>query len=346
MKNVRLKDIAAKAGVSVTTVSLILNGRGQEMRLSDSLIGKVAAIAKSMRYGPHSVAKGLRSGRTRVLALIVEDISNHFFSTITHIVEGVVREKGYQLVCSSTNNDRDNTVRLIENLANGLVDGFLIVPVDGIQDSIRFLLSKQLPVVFIDRNFRGVDVPSVLVDNLAGIKLGMDHLFQCGYKKVLFVSVQLNMVQIKKREAGYLNAMKNAGHPAKILKVKFQEPRDQVLQKMEKAIRRYRPDAIFFGTNYLGMAGLECLGLLNLRIPDDIGVICFDDHELFRLYQPGITVIDQPLEQIVNSAAEMLFDRIEGKFHHQSVNFRENDTYLVSPKLIKRKSTKNNFRIN
>ncbi len=336
----RLKDVANKAGVSVTTVSLILNGRGKEMRLSDALIRKVAAIAQHMRYGPHSVAKGLKSGRTRVLALIVEDISNHFFSTITHIVEGVVREKGYQLVCSSTNNDRDNTIRLIENLANGLVDGFLIVPVDGIQDSIRFLLSKNLPVVFIDRNFRSLDVPGVLVDNLAGIKLGMDHLFQCGYQRVLFVSVQLNLVQIKKREAGYLNSMKAAGYPAKILKVKFQEPRDQVLQKMQHAIQQYRPDAIFFGTNYLGIAGLECLGLLNLRIPDDIGVICFDDHELFRLYQPGITVIDQPLEQIVNISVGILFERIEGKFSHQPVNSPKNETFLVSPKLIERNSTK------
>lgn len=334
MAKVRLIDIAKKAGVSASTVSLVLNHKAEKLRISPELIAKVQKVAHSAGYVPNQVAVSLRTGKTKVICLIVEDFANPFFAEITSLIEARLREKGYQLVCSSIANDPVNTTTLIKKLSNGLVDGFFITPMPGLENDIRMLVKSGIPVVLVDSTYYNLTIPYVLTDNIKGVTMGMEHLIKNSYKKILFVSVDYEVIQIKEREQAYEQVMLKNGLTSKIVRIEYSTIKNINKQELCNEITDYGPDAVFFATNYLGIEGLECIDSLALKIPDDIAVICFDDHDAFRLYKPSITVVEQSIEEIVSASMNTMFDILNTPLYQQTKG------QLIKPKLIIRESTK------
>ncbi len=334
MAKVRLIDIAKKAGVSASTVSLILNNKAEKLRISPDLIAKVQKVAHSVGYVPNQVAVSLRTGKTKVICLIVEDFANPFFAGITSLIEARLREKGYQLVCSSIANDPVNTTTLIKKLSNGLVDGFFITPMPGLENDIRMLVKTGIPVVLVDSTYHGLAIPCVLTDNIQGVTMGMEHLMKNLYKKILFVSVDYDAIQIRQREQAYEQVMIKNGLTPKIVSLEYSTIKNINREELCNEIAAYHPDAVFFATNYLGIEGLECIDSLSLKIPDDIAVICFDDHDAFRLYKPSITVVEQSIEQIVSASMNIMFDLLNAHLKQQA------EAQLIRSNLIIRKSTK------
>src|SRR5688572_11870279 len=164
MKKVSIKDIARQAGVVPSTVSFVLNGKAKEMRISHDLAEKIKALAKEANYQPNYTAVSLRTGRTKILGLIVEDISNVFFATLAKTIEDEAYALGYKIVyCSTENNDAKGS-ELIRMLSNQQVDGYLITPCQGMAEEVQMLLKQNRPVVLMDRYFSDIDVPYVLVD--------------------------------------------------------------------------------------------------------------------------------------------------------------------------------------
>lgn len=333
MAKVRLIDIAKKAGVSVTTVSLILNNKAEELRISNGLIKKVQKVAHLAGYVPNHVAVSLRTGKTKVICFIVEDFANPFFAEITSLIEARLREQGYQLVCSSIANDPHSTTKLIKKLSNGLVDGFFITPMPGIKKDIQMLVEMGMPVVLIDSNYQDMNISNVLTDNKKGVALGMQHFFKMRYRKILFVSLDLELVQIKEREQSYQFCMKEAGYKSKIIRLKYSDANHSNYELLKDFLQSYKPDAVFFATNYLGIEGLECIESLSLKIPENIAVIVFDDHDVFRLYKPSITVVEQSIEQIVSVAMDIMFEILYKK------SVPNTEAQLIKPNLIIRSST-------
>lgn len=339
MKRVSLKDIAQMAGVAPSTVSFVLNGKARQMRISEALEKKVIALAKTSGYHPNQVAVSLRTGKSKILGLIVESISGHFFASLAKIIEDEAQVHGYRVVYCSTENDPKKGSDLIRMLSQRQVDGYLITPTQGMEKDIRELSAANKPLVLIDSYFPKINVPYVLVDNQAGIHEGMQHLFKQGYKKIGFVTIDLDLIQMKHREDAYLDALKQkkiAVNRSFILKVPYNSGKEAVIQAISNFIKRSKGlDAIFFGANYLGIAGLESIRLAGLRIPGDIGMICFDDDDLFRLYPPGITSIQQPVEEIAKTAIQLLMTQIaNGK-----INIRKSQLQLA-PNFIVRGSTR------
>lgn len=332
MAKVRLIDIAKNAGVSVGTVSLILNQKAEQIRISSDLIKKVTDVANALGYVPNQIAVSLRTGQTKVICLVVEDFANPFFAEITSLVEARLREKGYQLVCSSIANDPQSTTKLIKKLSNGLVDGFLITPMPGIKKDIQMLVEMGMPIVLIDSNYPDLPTSHVLTDNEKGVGLGMQHFFKMGYKKILFASLDYDMIQIRQRENSYGFCMNEEGYKPKIVRLKYRDIDNTNHETLKKALRSYKPDGVFFATNYLCIQGLESIRDLDLRIPEDIGVMCFDEHNLFKLYSPGITAIAQPIEKIVDSAVGIMINKLHSK------QLGKIESVEMLPKLIVRKS--------
>jgi LacI family transcriptional regulator len=312
MKRVSIKDIASKAGVVPSTVSLVLNGRAKEQRISDEVAERIRRIADETGYRPLQTAVSLRKGYSKTLGLIVEDISNVFFATLAKAIEEEAYAKGYKIVYCSTENDNDKGRELIAMLTSQQVDGFLITPTPGMENEIRQL---RKPVVLMDRYFPELEVPAVLVDNYKGSRLGMDHLLDKGYRAIGLITVDLDQIQMKERERGYRTALKERKIKRQekwILKLPYHSEQERTVEEIRKFLYEHPElDAVFFATNYLGVCGLEAIQQLKLKIPEKLAVICFDDHDLFRLFTPGITIIRQPIRDIAKSALHLLMNQLD-----------------------------------
>jgi LacI family transcriptional regulator len=337
MKRVSLKDIAKKVGVSPSTVSFVLNDKGSKMRISERLVEKIKKVAEKSGYHPNQLAVGLRTGYTKTLGLIVENISDSFFSLLAKIIEDEAEHFGYRIVYCSSENDLSRARALIRMLSHRQVDGYLITPTEGLEEDIQRLAKHDKPVVLMDRYFPNLDVSSVAVDNYNGARMGVKHLIDKGYKKIGFVGLQMDLIQMQQREKAYVDILQSNGISIKkkyILKLKYNsENSEEAIRKICSFISENKElDAIFFVTNYLGIYGLECFRQLGLSIPKDLAVVCFDDHDIFRLYPPGISTVEQPVEQIARTAIQLLMDQLKKRtFKKQQV--------LVAAKFNERGST-------
>jgi LacI family transcriptional regulator len=196
----------------------------------------------------------------------------------------------------------------------------------------------QRPVVLIDRYLPAVEASHVLVNNSEAVEQGMAHLFAQGYKEIGFVTVDIDVVQMEQRLDGYIGALSKEGirlNKDIILKVPYTHQREEAVELIVSLLQNNpQLEALFFATNYLGILGLESINRLKMSIPEDIAVISFDDHDIFRLYPPGITSIQQPVEAIAKKAVALLMDQCEN-----SENKLPKREVELTAKLIVRGST-------
>ena len=314
MKRVSLKDIAKLAGVSASTVSFVLNGKAKQMRISQALTEKIIEIAKNEGYQPNPVAVSLRTGRSQMLGLVVENISGNFFASLARIIEDEAAAFGYKVVYCSTENNTKKGHELIQMLSQQQVDGYIITPTEGMEQDIKELVARHRPVVLMDSYIPGIEVPYVLVNNYEGVIQGMDHLVKKGIRKVGFITVDLDLVQIQQRKKGYIESLKKHGLPVDeklILTLNYNQPHNESIAAIKSFITGNNGlEALFFATNYLGLLGLESIHELNIKFPGELAMISFDDHDVFRLYPPGITSIRQPVEEIAKTAMQLLMSQL------------------------------------
>lgn len=313
MKKITIKDIATQAEVSISTVSFVINGKGEKMAISPSVIKKVQEVAKKLNYKPSMIASSLRTGKTRSIGLIVEDISNQFFADLARVIEEEARNINYRVFYCSTEDDDNRAEELIQSLLQANVDGFIITPTKKLQKTIDHLLKIQKPVVLIDRHFENQKVSHVLMDNFESSYAATKFLIDAGKKNIAIVNIESEMIQMKLREKGCVEALKEKGvYNEKNTLYLHYHTNEQT--KVEAIIRFFQNkpeiDGVLFLANYMGLAGLQAFRNLGYTIPDDISVISFDDHDSFKLHTPTISVIAQPIEQIGIKSIELLMSQM------------------------------------
>ena len=334
MKTVSIKDIANQVGVSTTTVSFVLNGKAREKRISEDLKNEILRIAEKLNYRPNQVARGLRTGQTHTIGLIIEDISNPFFGNLAKVVEEEADKFGYSVMFCSTENKESRASGLLTILKHRQMDGFIITPTPGLEDDIRQLKEENRALVLIDRFFPGLDTSYVTVDNFRGAYQATEYLIGRGYKRIGLVTVDSAQVQMKNRYAGYIQALEKHGiipDPELVTSLPFELGQDGSVASISRFINSIRPDAVFFTTNYLGVNGLESIRLSGLTLPADLGVVCFDDHDLFRLGRPAVTVVEQPIADIARRAVENLLTQLKDRTIP-----RGSEKVMIQPVLLKR----------
>ena len=318
------------AGVSASTVSFVLNGKAKQMRISSEVEKKIHRLASRLRYHPNQIAVSLRTGRSNLIGLVVESISGNFLGSLARNIEEEAETSGYRVVYCSTENQLTKGRDLIQMLAQRQVDGYIITTTPGMEKDIEVLQQQKTPLVLMDSYYAKTKVPFVLVDNDLAITDGMEHLFKNGFSRILFVSVDLDLNQVKEREEAFLRNMRKKKLNGKkwMIRLPYNRPREEAIEMLRLGIvERKNVEAIFFATNYLGLIGLDTLQAMKLNIPTDIAVICFDDHDLFRLYPPGITVVAQPVEAIAKTAVQLLISQLSGvhdKYKKKQVRFAAN----------------------
>ncbi|MHC0442403.1 LacI family DNA-binding transcriptional regulator [Flavobacterium sp. 3-210] len=313
MKKITIKDIATEAEVSISTVSFVINGKGEKMGISAAVIKKVQDVAESLNYRPSMIATSLRTGKTRSIGLIVEDISNQFFADLARVIEDEAKNIDYRVFYCSTGDDDERSEELIHSLLQANVDGFIITPTKNLEEKIDLLLKLKKPVVLIDRYFPGQRVSHVVMDNYEAANSAAKFLINKGCQHIAVVNNTSEMVQMTLREDGYRDALKEHGmyNESLVLHIDYHSNEETRISAIMNFFKKNEQiDAVLFLANYMGLAGLQVFRGMGIEIPNDISVISFDDHDSFKLHTPTISVIAQPIEDIAVKSIQLLMSQM------------------------------------
>ena len=304
---VSIKDVAEAAGVSTATVSRVLSN-GQHVR--PEVRARVMAAVERLGYRPNLVARSLRSQHSNTLGLIVSDIRNPFFTSISRAVEDAAYEQGFSvLLCNTDENPEKETIYL-NLLRDENVAGIIVSPTR--QTVARFTSSNlNIPTVVIDRSMPNADVDVVLLDNVdAGYRL-TTHLIENGYRHIGILCGEASTTG-RERQAGYEKALRAHELTSAAEHVKYIQPRiEDGYAATLKMLDTAQPlDALVTTNSLLGAGALQAMRERKLSIPDDIALVTFDETTWASLVQPAITLIAQPTYEIGKTATELLMQRI------------------------------------
>lgn len=305
-----MADVAKVAGVSLKTVSRVVNGADY---VSADKAERVRAVIEEIGFRPNEYARHLRSGTSATIGLIIEDIADPFYAAVARSIEEVAFSKKHLLVTASSAEDPIRARDAIDSLSSRGVQAMIVAPAEGMEPAwFREKLETGMTFVFIDRPVPGVEADTLLVDNEVGARRGTEHLIAQGHRRIAFVGDRQGVYTASKRFAGYCNALLAAGLPLDDDLVVMESPEgpgvDQRLTQMLTS--DWRPTAIFAGNNRWTVRLLRALRLD--REQHKIALVGFDDFELSDVLSPAVSVVAQDPSTLGRKAAELLFERISG----------------------------------
>lgn len=334
-KKLSIVDIANNLNVSKTTVSFILNGRAREKRISEELVERVLKFVKEVGYKPNSLAKSLRTGKSHIIGLMVENIADPFFANIARYIEDEAYKNGYRIIYCSTDNDAEKTSDLITMFRDRHVDGYIIAPPVGIEEDIAELIKDGLPVVLFDRYLPGIECSYVVTDNLNSTYEATEYLIEQDYKKIAFITLKSHQTQMQARLDGYKKALQESNLQPYIKEIVFNQDARLMTEPIADFLEKNKDlDAIIFGTNRIGTCGLKVINKLGIKVPAEMAIISFDDDDVFELYSPSITAIAQPVEEIATNTINILLRKLDS-----SVTTAENEKITLQNDLTIRGSS-------
>ncbi|MGQ1787387.1 LacI family DNA-binding transcriptional regulator [Saccharicrinis sp. GN24d3] len=310
MKKATLSDIAKELGVSTGLVSMVINGKARQNRISEEMSQKVMDKAAELNYRPNQFARGLKTGRSNTIGLIVADIANPFFGKVARAVEDYAGQHGFYVMFCSSDENPEKSDSLIKVMIDRQVDGLIIAPTEKSENQILSLKKNNIPFVLIDRFFPKIKCHRVVVKNKEGAYSAVSHLIKMGARTVGYVDISSGMWHMKQRFEGYKAALREAGVSFKTSlykEVQYSLFHEDMQIKISDLISENPDiDAIFFPSNILGIQGIQVLKRLQKKIPDDIAIACFDDPEHFSLTEPGVSAIAQPIQELSRKVVDLL----------------------------------------
>ena len=327
-------DVAKRAGVAPITVSRVINNSGY---ISQATRERVEAAVKELGYVPNTIARGLRSKRTRTLALVVTDITNPYFTLMARGVEDVAGNANYTVVYCNTDESETKEEKYANILAQRQVDGVLLVPACGNVKTIKFLLANDINVVALDRRVSEVEIDSVRSDSEEGAYRLVKLLLELGHKQIAVVTGPRDVSTSVDRVAGYRRALAEAGLTENELIYHGEFNQYSGYEFTQQAMKHSpKPTAIFGVNNFITIGIIKALRDLKIEVPGDVSVVGFDDLPESMLLSPFLTVAAQPAYEMGRTATELLLKRISGELTGESQN-------LILPiEVIQRGSTSPN----
>jgi LacI family transcriptional regulator len=310
----RMRDVAELAGVGTMTVSRVLSG---SVPVSDETRSRVMAAIEQLEYRPNEIARSLREAKTRSIGIIVPNFYDSFFSCCAHAANLVAQEEGYSVMVTTSGEDAAAEYREASLMIRRNVDGLIVIPAWFGETRLTQPEFDGVPIVTLDRPIEPgsagpANFGSVVVDNRAGARLGVEHLIWHGHKQIVSLGLSNDLYTLHERHAGYEDAMRNAGlKPEGYFTCATQESTLEVLKKLKAEGRL--PTAIFTSNNLVTQHALHALAALKLTVPKQMALLAFDDLEMFDIFLPPVTVVRQPIEELGKIAAEMLFGRLKAR---------------------------------
>lgn len=333
-----MKDIANELGVSVALVSYVLNGK-KTNKINPHTAAKIKSLAAEMNYSPNQIAKSLKTNRTFTLGLIVADISNLFYSSIAKYIEEEANEYGYHVIYGSAHESPDRFDSILNLLLSRQVDGFILAIPENAEQWIKTLTDLNRPFVVIDRKFDAFPAaPSIILDNLDASQRIVTHLVENGYKRLGLITINRNLVHLKERKTGYMNTCRLLLNQDPFV-YELEEGRleEQMQEVIRESVFQDKVDSLCFFTNKVAMAGLSEIAAIDLNVPDELGIVCFDEAVAYKLFRTPVSYFRQPLQEMSKAAVDFLINQIDSKESKLEKGIGEFKGMLV----INRSSVKN-----
>lgn len=312
MAKVSMAEIARKLGVSPTLVSLVLSGKGSQFGIKKETQEAVRKLAAELNYVPNSVASSLRTGRTKIIGLIVPDISNPFFSRIARSIEDAASTAGYYLMVCSADEDTARENQLLHIIRQSQrAAGIIVCTAQTDVQPFSEMIEQNYPLVFIDRDLPGLNRQFVGVNNRSGAEKAVEHLIASGRKRIGMISIgPSHLSSVRDRVLGWKDALAKAGM-ADTTHLLREVPFSDVDKATAAAVKELTQgpdavDAIFTANNRIAISAINALRETGQSIPDQVALVSFDDIDVFPLLQPPLTAMAQPAEAIGREAAELL----------------------------------------
>lgn len=333
-----IKDVAKRAGVSITTVSRVLN---HHPHVTDELTERVLAAIDELNYRPSRVAQRLRATHSGLVGVIFSDITNPFYIHVLRGIEHVLSLGGSSVLIGNADANIDREASFIRLMQTEDVGGLIIAPTREDSPALASAIEEGLAVVVIDRRMRNVEVDTVVVNNFEGSLKAIHHLIQLGHTRIGVVSGPLHLTTGRERYAGYLQAMTDAGLRVDSSLTRFGDYRQSSGYELAQQLINLPepPTAMFVANNQMTIGALNAIHEAGRNIPSDIAVVGFDDLSWAISLNPPLTTVAQPAFEIGVNAARLLLERIADPL-------RPTHTVVLETELIVRAScgTPNRFR--
>ncbi|MET8472442.1 LacI family DNA-binding transcriptional regulator [Streptomyces sp. NPDC006422] len=310
-QSVGIKDVAREAGVSVGTVSNVIN---RPDAVADATRARVQAAIERLGYVRSESARQLRAGRSRIIGLLVLDMGNPFFVDVARGAERAARDAGLGvMVCNSAQSPAEEADYL-SLFAEQRVRGVLLTPAEATGPTVEAFRRHDIPFVLVDRVAEGATECSVSVDDVNGGALAVRHLIDNGHRSIAYVSGPRALNQVEDRRQGALRALKEAGLPASCLR-ELPTDRLDVSAGRDAGARLLglteRPTAVFCANDLLALGVLQSLYAAGVRVPDDMAIVGYDDIEFAAAAAVPLTSVRQPAVHMGALAADLLLEEIE-----------------------------------
>ncbi|MGG7648458.1 MULTISPECIES: LacI family DNA-binding transcriptional regulator [unclassified Pseudomonas] len=325
-----IKDVAALAGISYTTVSHVVN---KTRPVSEEVRVKVEAAIKTLDYVPSAVARSLKAKTTATIGLLVPNSLNPYFAELARGIEDYCERNGYCVILCNSDDNPDKQRSYLRVLLEKRIDGLIVASAGGDAGLAEGLAGVRTPMVIVDRGLEGVNADMVRIDHEYGAYLATRHLLELGHRDIATIGGPASTSVAQMRLAGYCRALKEAG---------VEVARERMLESDFTSTGGYNtaaillennpPSAIFAGNDMIGIGVLRAAAERNIRVPTELSVIGFDDIQMSRYVYPALTTVGQSILQLGEMAAEVLLRRI-------ATPDMATDQRIVTPSIVLREST-------
>ncbi|HEX8411441.1 MAG TPA: LacI family DNA-binding transcriptional regulator [Thermoanaerobaculia bacterium] len=297
--HVTIRDVAARAGVSVATVSRVFNQKGP---IRQETLRRVMDVAGEMQYVPHAGARSLSTRSTRTIGVVLPDLHGEFFSEVIRGIDLAARESGYHLLLSGSHADRDE-MRAVVQAVRGLVDGLIIMSPDLDPRALCGELPLGVPAVLLNAKVDGR--PSITIDNSGGARDMVRHLAKLGHKQIAFITGPARNADAEQRRRGFRAGAKAHGIEAIEIAGDFTE--DSGYEAAKRIVKlEPRPTAVFAANDSMAIGALSGFRDARVRVPEQMALVGFDDIPIARFLDPPLTTVKVPIAELGRRGLQLL----------------------------------------
>ncbi len=309
---VTIKDLARHLNISVATVSRAMRDMPE---IKAETRDAVLKLAKEWDYQPNLLATNLVKNRTKTIGVIVPDLAYHFFASVIKGIEEEAIARGYSLLLTQTSELYERELTNVQNLSRGQVEGFIVSISQETTDfeHLKRLQRKGIPLVFFDRDADEIDVPKVMVDNVGAAYEATKHLIQNGSKRIAFLAGPSNVTVSNLRQSGYEKAIQDSGLDLdESLVVHGNYNLQQAIELTNELFElKNPPDGLVVVSDRLAVGAIVALRKKNIRIPEDVAIVSFNDEPICTIVTPTLTSVSQPTFEMGKMAIVLLINQIE-----------------------------------
>ena len=330
-----LSSIAERTGYSITTVSRVLNGVAEKYRISKKAREAIVREARRCNYSPNVIARNLRTSRTNTIGLILPSVANPYFADLSSTIISEANKNGYTTIVIDTLENEENQKANIAMLISRRVDGIIAAPCGDSPELFEELNKSEIPILLVDRFFKGSNLPYVTTNNYSGGLQATNYLIRNGHRHIACIQGVSTSEPNKKRVNGYLDALRKIGCEDKATVTGHEFSLQNGYEEAKKLLKADpRPTAILALSNTIGLGVIKAIREEGLRIPEDISLVSYDNNVYMDFLVPPVTRISQPVEDMGRHAARLLFESITKK---KDLNTQTE----LAPNLIIRESVRN-----